>query len=88
MDFSFSFIYLTINPDFFVGSFSVIEWWEYHKRKVYYQELFQQLEQLQEQTLLVRSILPKLTFYEGQLVDEELAQVYQGFLTQLRSSQK
>lgn len=73
---------------FFVGSFSVIEWWEYHKRKVYYQELFQQLEQLQEQTLLVRSILPKPTFYEGQLVDEELAQVYQGFLTQLRSSQK
>lgn len=71
-----------------LGSFLLIESWEYHQRNSYYRELFQQLEQLQEQTLLVRSILPKPTFYEGQLVDEELAQVYQGFLTQLRSSQK
>lgn len=71
-----------------LGSFLVIEYWEYHQRNSYYRELFQQLDQLQEQGLLVRSIIANPKFYEGQLVNEELQQVYQSFLTQLRSSQK
>lgn len=69
-------------------SFFVVELVEFHQKKSYYQELFQQLNQLEEQALLVHSILPQPKFYEGQLVDEELRLVYQAFMTQLRASQK
>lgn len=69
-------------------SFFGVELVEFYQKKSYYQELFQQLNQLEEQALLVHSILPHPKFYEGQLVDEELRLVYQGFMTQLRASQK